>query len=103
MLVFFTDLRLMESHFRYLALILHLSVIDGFKWFWMRSLHKNIQLMLEFLEVPGHTLLGQSVNDLLDDGICNIAIYAGFYRSHFVYSSFSPKIQFLYCLLSLVV
>ena len=52
MLVFFTDLSLMEFHFRYLALILHFSVIDGFKWFWVRSLHKNIQLMLEFLEVP---------------------------------------------------
>ena len=26
------------------------SVIDGFEWFWMGSLHKNIQLMLEFLK-----------------------------------------------------
>ena len=26
------------------------SVIDGFEWFWMGSLHKNIQLMLELLE-----------------------------------------------------
>ena len=26
------------------------SVIDGFKWFWMGSLHKNIQLMLKFLK-----------------------------------------------------
>ena len=25
---------------------------DGFKWFWMGSLHKNIQLMLEFLKDP---------------------------------------------------
>ena len=52
MLVFFTNLSLMEFHFRYLALIFLFSVIDGFKWFWMGSLHKNIQLMLEFLEVP---------------------------------------------------
>ena len=37
---------------RYLALFLLFSVIDGFKWFWMRSLHKNIQLMLEFLKTP---------------------------------------------------
>ena len=26
------------------------SVIDGIKWFWMESLHNNIQLMLEFLK-----------------------------------------------------
>ena len=37
---------------RYLALFLLFSVIDGFKWFWMRSLHKNIQLMLEFFKTP---------------------------------------------------
>ena len=29
-----------------------LSNRDGFKWFWMESLHKNIQLMLEFLKAP---------------------------------------------------
>ena len=27
-------------------------IIDGFKWFWMGSLHKNIQLMLYFLKAP---------------------------------------------------
>ena len=32
--------------------LLLLSVIDGFKWFWIESLHKNIQLMLEFLKAP---------------------------------------------------
>ena len=31
------------------ALFLLFSVIDGLEWFWMKSLHKNIQLMLEFL------------------------------------------------------
>ena len=50
MLVFFTNLSLMEFQVRYLALFLLFSVIDGFKWFWMESLHKNIQLMLEFLK-----------------------------------------------------
>ena len=29
-----------------------LLVIDGFEWFWMGSLHKNIQLMLQFLRAP---------------------------------------------------
>ena len=37
---------------RYLALFLHFSVMDGFEWFWMGSLLKNIQLMLEFLKAP---------------------------------------------------
>ena len=52
MLVFFTNLSLMEFQVRYLALFLLFSVIDGFEWFWMGSLHKNIQLMLEFLKTP---------------------------------------------------
>ena len=52
MLVFFTNLSLMEFQVRYLALFLLFSVIDDFEWFWMESLHKNIQLMLEFLKAP---------------------------------------------------
>ena len=34
------------------GLFLLFSVIDDFKWFWIESLHKNIQLMLEFLKAP---------------------------------------------------
>ena len=52
MLVFFTNLILMEFQVRYLALFLLFSGIDDFECFWMGSLHKNIQLMLEFLKVP---------------------------------------------------
>ena len=52
MLVFFTNLSLMEFQVRYLVLFLLFSVIDDFKWFWMESLHKNIQLMREFLKAP---------------------------------------------------
>ena len=52
MLVFFTNLGLMEFQARYLALLLLFSVIGGFGWFWMGNLHKNIQLMLEFLKCP---------------------------------------------------
>ena len=52
MLVFFTNVSPMEFQVRYLTLFLLFSVIDGFKWFWMGSLHKNIQLMLEFLKAP---------------------------------------------------
>ena len=52
MLVFFINLlSLMEFQVRYLAWFLLFSVIDSFKWFWMGSVHKNIQLMLEFLKL----------------------------------------------------
>ena len=52
MLVFFTNLSLMEFQVRYLALFLLFSVINDFEWFWMESLHKNNQLMREFLKAP---------------------------------------------------
>ena len=52
MLVFFTNLSLMEFQVRYLVLFLLFSVTDGFQWFWMESLHKYIQLVLEFLKAP---------------------------------------------------
>ena len=53
MLVFFTNNKsLMEFHVRYLALFLLFSVIDDFEWFWIAILHRNIQLMLEFLMAP---------------------------------------------------
>ena len=44
MLVFLTNLSLMEFQVRYLALFLLFSVEDRFEWFSMGSLHKNIQL-----------------------------------------------------------
>ena len=46
------NLSLMEFQVRYLALFIPFLVIDSFKWFWIESLHKNIQLMLEFLKAP---------------------------------------------------
>ena len=45
----------------------------------MASVHKNIQLMPEFLKAPFfvlHFSYYTLINDLLDDVICNIAIYA---------------------------
>ena len=57
MLVFFTNLSLMEFQVRYSALFLLFSVIDDFQWFWMESLYKNIQLMQEFLKAPFLVLL----------------------------------------------
>ena len=44
MLVFFTELSLLEFQVRYLALFLLFSVLGGFELFWMESSHKNIQL-----------------------------------------------------------
>ena len=52
MLVLFTNLRVMEFQVRYLVLFLLFSVIENFGWLWMGNLHKNIQLMLEFLKGP---------------------------------------------------
>ena len=52
MLIFFTNLSLMKFQVKYLALFLLFSAIDGYEWFWMESLRKNIQLMLEFLKAP---------------------------------------------------
>ena len=52
MLVFFTNFGLVEFRVRYLALCRLFSVIAGFEWFWMGSPHRNIPLMLEFLEAP---------------------------------------------------
>ena len=42
----------MEFQFKYLALFCLFSVIDNFTWFWTGSLHKNVQLMLEFFKAP---------------------------------------------------
>ena len=78
MLVFFTDLSLMKFQVRYLALFLLFSVIDGFEWFRMESLHKNIWLMLDFLKAPFLVLyfLYYPLMTFLDNVICDIAIYA---------------------------
>ena len=37
---------------RHLVLFLLFSVIDGFDWFWMKRLDRNIKLVLEFLKSP---------------------------------------------------
>ena len=76
-MVFFTNLCVMEFHGKYLPFFLLFSVINGFGWFLLGSLHKNIQLMLEFLKDP-LSVLHFSYYTLMtptDDAICNIAIY----------------------------
>ena len=49
MLVLFTNLSLMEFWIKYLALVCPFSAKYIFEWFWVRNLHKNIQLRLEFI------------------------------------------------------
>ena len=51
MVVFRTNLSLIKFQVRCLVVFFFL-VIDGFVWFWMESLYKNILLMLEFLKAP---------------------------------------------------
>ena len=75
MLVFFTNLSLTEFQVRYLALFLLFSVINSFQWFWMEGLHKNIQLMLEFLKAP-FLVLHFSYYTLMTSDTYDIAIYA---------------------------
>ena len=52
MMVLFSNVSLREFKLGYLALFLLFSVIDGFEWFWMESLCKNAQLMLDLLKAP---------------------------------------------------
>ena len=49
-LVFFTNSSFTEFQVRYLAVFRFSPLIDSSKWFWIESLHKNIQLMLELLK-----------------------------------------------------
>ena len=61
-----------------MALFLVFSVIGSLGWFWIGDLHKNIQLLLEFLRGLFLVLHFSYLytNDLPDDVICNISIYA---------------------------
>ena len=61
----------MDFKVRSLVLLLLFKVVDGVEWFWMASLHKNIQA-----PILGPTLFLLYISDLPDDIICDVAIYA---------------------------
>ena len=60
MLVFFTNLSLMEFQVSYLALFLLFSVIDGFKWFWMEVFTRTSS-SLNAGGVPQGSILGPTL------------------------------------------
>ena len=63
----------MEFQFRYLALCLLFSVIEGFEWFWIA---KSSQEFPVNVGVPWSYTFLTYIIDLPDDVICYIAIYA---------------------------
>ena len=62
----------------YLAVFFLLLAVDIFEKFWMGSFWKKTQLILEFLKGIFLSLLFSLlyINDVSDDAISNIAIYA---------------------------
>ena len=79
MLVFFTNLNLMEFQVRFLALFFLFSVINGFGWFWMDMMSSQgypVDAVVPQGSIIDPALFLVYINDLPDDVVCNIAVYA---------------------------
>ena len=75
----FTNLNLMEFQIRYLALFFLFSVINGFGWFWMDMMSSQgypVDAVVSQGSIIDPTLFLVYINDLPDDVVCNIAVYA---------------------------
>ena len=69
-----TNVSLMESEIKYLALFFLFSVIGSFEWFWMKSYHKNIQLMLVFLKATFLMMLSVILLSMLMILLCILSV-----------------------------
>ena len=77
MLAFFKNSTPVEFQVQYLALFRLSSVTDGFEWFWMESIHKNIQEYSSRLHVWSYTFL--TIHQWLPNNVfCYITIFADY-------------------------
>ena len=69
----------MEFQVRFLALFFLFSVINGFGWFWMDMMSSQgypVDAVVSQGSIIDPTLFLVYINDLPDDVVCNIAVYA---------------------------